>query len=87
MKRLFVANLPKDATETSVLELFAEFGKVHSIKLSTDLFSGKCIGFGFIEMEGHEARTAIEKLSGRMFGGNSLKVKFDYSSGKKSRRR
>ncbi|SER34699.1 RNA recognition motif. (a.k.a. RRM, RBD, or RNP domain) [Nitrosomonas sp. Nm51] len=87
MKRLFVGNLPSSATEASVIELFSECGKVHSIKLATDMFSGKCIGFGFISMEGHEARAAIEKLNGYSYGGKSLRIGFEDSSNKRGRRR
>ncbi|SEM99512.1 RNA recognition motif domain-containing protein [Nitrosomonas marina] len=87
MKRLFVGNLPSNATEASVIELFSECGKVHSIKLAVDMFSGKCIGFGFISMEGHEARAAIEKLNGYMFGDKSLKIRFEDTSRRKGRRR
>jgi RNA recognition motif-containing protein len=77
MKKMFVGNLPQDATEESVQELFSEYGTVRSIKLVTDVFSGKCKGFGFIEMEGHEARAAIAGLDGKMFGDRSLRVNFE----------
>ncbi|MGR8941208.1 MAG: RNA recognition motif domain-containing protein [Gammaproteobacteria bacterium] len=87
MKRLFVGNLPSDATEASVSALFSEFGKVHSIELITDIFSGRCKGFGYVGMEGHEARAAIAKLSGTLFGGKPLRVNFEDSSGRKGRRR
>ncbi|MFA5984871.1 MAG: RNA-binding protein [Methylococcaceae bacterium] len=87
MKKLFVGNLPPDATESSVLALFSEYGKVHSIELITDLFSGRCKGFGFIGMEGHEARAAISKLDGNLYNGKPLKVNFEDSSGKKGKRR
>ncbi len=89
MKKLFVGSLPPTTTEDSLTELFAPFGKVHSIKLVKDLFSGKCKGFGFLEMEGHEARAAIAGLDGKTYEGNSLKVKFEEerSRGGKGRRR
>lgn len=87
MKKLFVGNLPSDATEASVLALFSEFGKVRSIEVVTDLFSGRCKGFGFIAMEGHEARAAIAKLDGFMYGGKPLKVNFEAPTNKKNRRR
>ncbi|MEA2093231.1 MAG: RNA-binding protein [Pseudomonadota bacterium] len=77
MKKMFVGNLPQDATEESVQVLFSEYGTVRSIKLVTDVFSGKCKGFGFIEMEGHEARAAIAGLDGKMFGDRSLRVNFE----------
>lgn len=87
MKRIFVGNLPSDATEASVATLFSEFGKVHSIELVIDMFSGKCRGFGYIGMEGHEARAAIDKLSGTKFGNNILKVGFENTTGKRGKRR
>lgn len=86
MKRIFVGNLPRDATESSVTALFSEFGKVHSIELVTDLFSGECRGFGYIAMEGHQARAAIAKLSGVKFGDNLLRVGFE-SNNKHGNRR
>jgi RNA recognition motif-containing protein len=89
VKKLFVGSLPPTTTEESLLALFSQFGKVRSIKLVKDLFSGKCKGFGFLEMEGHEARAAIAELDGKSFEGNLLKVKFevDKSRGHKGRRR
>ncbi|MFV2056089.1 MAG: RNA recognition motif domain-containing protein [Thiohalomonadales bacterium] len=82
MKKIFVGSLPADATEESVNALFAEFGTVRSINLVMDVFSGKCKGFGFIEMEGHEARAAIAGLDGKMLGERNLKVKFEEVRGK-----
>ena len=77
MKRLFVGSLPRTTTEESLQALFSQFGRVHSIKLEKDLFSGTCKGFGFLEMEGHEARAAIAGLDGKAFEGSFLKVKFE----------
>ena len=68
MKKLFVGNLDANATQDSVKALFSEFGIVRSIELVMDIFSGKCKGFGFVEMEGHEARAAISGLHGKSFG-------------------
>ncbi len=77
MKKLFVGSLPPTTTEESLQELFSQFGTVRSIKLIKDLFSGSCKGFGFLEMEGHEARAAIAGLDGKTFEGNLIKVKFE----------
>ncbi|MBT3335574.1 MAG: RNA-binding protein [Methylococcales bacterium] len=77
MKKLFVGSLPHDATEESVKTLFAEFGTVRSIEIASDIFSGRSKGFGFIEMEGHEARAAIAGLNGRSVGDKLLVVKFE----------
>ena len=85
MKKLFVGKLPPSTTEESLEALFKPFGRVHSLKLARDIFSGKCKGFGFVEMEGHEARAAIAKLDGRAFEGNTIHVKFE--TAQKGRRR
>ena len=77
MKKLFVSGLSREATEASVTELFSGYGRVHSVKLVTEVFSGRCRGFGFIEMEGHEARAAIQALDGRTLEGASLKIRYD----------
>ena len=77
MKKLFVGSLPADTTEESLTELFSQYGTVRSLNLVKDLFSGKCKGFGFIEMEGHEARAAIAELNGKSFNGKVLSVKFE----------
>lgn len=77
MKKLFVGSLPPSTTEESLQSLFAPFGTVRSVKIAKDLFSGKCKGFGFLEMEGHEARAAIAGLNGKSFEGSSIKVKFE----------
>lgn len=77
VKKLFVGSLPPTTTEESLKALFTEYGTVRSIKLIKDLFSGNCKGFGFLEMEGHEARAAIAGLDGKTFEGNMIKVKFE----------
>ena len=77
MKKLFIGNLPTDTSEDDLQNLFSEFGTVRSFKLVTDVFSGQCKGFGFIEMEGHEARAAIAGLDGKDFNGRPMKVNFE----------
>lgn len=86
MKKIFVGNLPSSTTENELSELFAQFGKVRSIKLATDVFSNQCKGFGFIEMEGHEARAAIAGLNGKDFSGRPLRVNFEMPKSKRGRR-
>jgi RNA recognition motif-containing protein len=77
MKKIFVGNLTPSVKENELGELFAEYGRVRSIKLVSDVFSNQCKGFGFIEMEGHEARAAIAALNGKDFNGKPLRVNFE----------
>lgn len=87
MKKLFIGNLAPDATEASVRELFSRYGTVRSINVTRDIFTGKCRGFGFIEMEGHEARDAIADLDGKTFLDQSLRVRYEDPRTKKGGRR
>jgi RNA recognition motif-containing protein len=75
MKKLFVGNLSPDTSEDDLRALFSQHGVVRAIKLVSDVFTGKCRGFGFIDMEGHHARAAIAALDGKSFKGNSIRVK------------
>jgi len=77
LKKLFIGNLPANTSEKDLQTLFSEFGTVRSFKLVMDVFSGQCKGFGFIEMEGHEARAAIAGLNGKDFNGKPMKVNFE----------
>jgi len=89
MKKLFVGNLPQDATEESVRDMFSAYGTVRSINVASDIFTGKCKGFGFIEMEGHEARAAQVALDGNMLDGGdrSLRVRFEDPRAARGRKR
>jgi RNA recognition motif-containing protein len=77
VKKMFVGNLPPEASEESVREMFSEFGTVRSVQIAADVFSGKCRGFGFVEMEGHEARAAMAGLNGRTMAEKALVVRFE----------
>jgi len=88
MLKMFIGNLPADATESSVRKMFEPYGQVRSIDVASDIFSGKCKGFGFVEMEGHEARAAQAALDGNMVDSDrSLRVRFDNPRGGKGRKR
>lgn len=79
MLKLFVGNLPPATREKDVRSLFAEFGTVRSVDLAHDIFTGKCKGFCFVEMEGHEARAAQAALDGKAYEGADgfLKVRME----------
>ena len=73
-KRLYVGNLPFDATTDAVRAAFEAFGTVHDVSLITDRETGRSRGFGFIEMDEGDADKAIAELDGRDFGGRALRV-------------
>ena len=73
-KRLYVGNLPFDATDDTVRTAFEAFGTVHDVSLVTDRDTGRARGFGFVEMDEQAANAAIEGLNNKDFGGRDLTV-------------
>ncbi len=73
-KSIYVGNLPWSATEEQVQDLFAEYGKVLSVKLISDRDTGRARGFGFVEMDDADAPAAVEALDNASFGGRTLRV-------------
>lgn len=72
---IFVGNLSYQVTQEDLREVFAEYGKVKSVRLPTDRETGKVRGFAFVEMESEEQESvAIETLDGAEWMGRSLKV-------------
>jgi RNA recognition motif-containing protein len=73
-KRLYVGNLPFDATDETVRTAFEAFGVVHNVSLVTDRETGRPRGFGFVEMDAEPASAAIQGLNEKDFGGRSITV-------------
>ncbi len=72
---IYIGNLPYQATEDAVSEIFAEYGTVKRVQLPTDRETGRRRGFGFIEMDSDaEEDAAIEALDGAEWMGRDLKV-------------
>lgn len=59
--RIYIGNLPKDADEDDLLDMFEEYGRVKNIKIIRDRYSRLCRGYAFLEMPDETAaRQAIE---------------------------
>ncbi len=84
---MYIGNLPPNTTQQDVQQLFSEYGTVRAIKLATDIFTGRCRGFGTVAMEGHEARAAIAGLNGKAVGDKRLRVCFEDPKAHARRRR
>ena len=75
MKKMYVGNIPYNATEAELRELFSEYGEIESLQIMKDQVTDRSRGFGFIEMASDEdTKKAIEALDGKDFMGKSLKV-------------
>ena len=72
---IYVGNLSREVTEEDLREAFEAFGKVTSVTILKDRFSGEPRGFGFVEMPTKaEAQSAITGLEGKELKGRTLKV-------------
>lgn len=72
---IYVGNLAGSVSEKQLKDLFEQHGKVASVKIITDKFTGNSRGFGFVEMpSADEAQQAIDACNGYEFDGKSIKV-------------
>ena len=72
---IYVGNLPFDATDAELRNLFAEYGTVASASVITDRETGRSRGFGFVELADEAgAGKAISKLDGHDWNGRRLTV-------------
>lgn len=62
---IYVGNLHFKVNEESLGKVFNDYGKVSSVKIITDKYSGRSKGYGFIIMDNDkEALKAIKELNG-----------------------
>ncbi len=74
-RKLYVGNLSYSVTKETLEELFGKVGKVESVSIITDKYSGQPRGFGFVEMSSQqEAEEAIKQLNGQMLGDREIVV-------------
>jgi RNA recognition motif-containing protein len=72
---IFVGNISRNVTEDDIREAFSAYGRVDTVSLLKDKFSGEPRGFGFVEMPTQsEAEAAIAGLNGNDLKGRALTV-------------
>ncbi|XP_024243398.1 cleavage stimulation factor subunit 2 isoform X2 [Oncorhynchus tshawytscha] len=75
LRSVFVGNIPYEATEEQLKDIFSEVGLVVSFRLVYDRETGKPKGYGFCEYQDQEtALSAMRNLNGREFSGRALRV-------------
>lgn len=75
MRSVFVGNIPYEATEEKLKDIFSEVGPVTSFKLVYDRETGKPKGYGFCEYKDQEtALSAMRNLNSREIAGRTLRV-------------
>ena len=75
MKKLYVGNLPYQASEADLQNWFNQAGvTVDSVTLMRDRYSGEARGFGFVEIPDSELDRAIQACNGKDMMGRTLVV-------------
>ena len=73
--KLFVGNLPFNATENDLQDYFAQAGAVIAVNIMQDRATGRSRGFAFIEMGSQDDATkAITMFHQKDFQGRALTV-------------
>jgi len=73
--KLYVGNLPYDATEDELRQLFSGAGTVAEVTIIKDRDTGRSKGFGFVQMATQaEAEKAASMFNGQEFHNRQLKV-------------
>ena len=73
--KLFVGNLPFDATNEQLQQAFSQAGSVSEVFIPVDRESNRPRGFAFVTMSSDaEAAKAVEMFNGKDFGGRALVV-------------
>ncbi len=74
--KLYVGNLPYQASEADLESFFSQAGvTVDSVSVMRDRFSGEARGFGFVEINNEQDATrAISSCNGKQLMGRALVV-------------
>jgi RNA recognition motif-containing protein len=73
--KIYVGNLPRELTEDDLRHEFEAFGKVESVAIVKDRYSGQPRGFGFVEMPTKsEAVAALTGLKGKVLQERTLDI-------------
>src|SRR6059036_546625 len=73
--RLFVGNLPYDATEVEIRQHFSTVGNLSYVSIPLDRETGKKRGFAFVEFaDAQQAQEAIRQFNNQPFKGRPLAV-------------
>lgn len=88
--KIYVGNLSYDVTEEELRQEFLAFGKIDSVSIITDKYSGRLKGFAFVEMpivsEGQAAIAALNRktLKDRTLNVNAARPRSDDRGGRGS---
>jgi len=80
--KLYVGNLPFDATREEIMEYFGQYGTVSDCFVPVDRATNRPRGFAFVTMAKEDAETAIKNTDDADFMGRTIQVNISLPRGK-----
>ena len=72
---IYVGSLSTDVNDDDLKQAFEAYGRVESVKIIKDRYTGESRGFAFVEMPAKaEALSAINDLNGKELKGRNIVV-------------
>lgn len=84
MNKVYVGNLPYNATQPDIEGLFNQFGEITEVAMIQDRVTNKFKGFAFVTYSDAQAAEKSLALNGQDFGGRPLKVSIARAMEKRS---
>jgi len=80
--KLVVRNLAPNTTADNLNFMFEEFGTVQSVKLMTDVMTGRCRGVAFVTVDEQVTGSACNALNGSRQEGRIIQVSIEQKAGR-----
>lgn len=78
--KMVVRNLAPTTTTAMLNVMFEEFGAVHSVKLTTDVMTGRCGGVAYVTVDEQVTGSACAALNGSRHEGRIIRVSIEQKS-------
>lgn len=80
--KMVVRNLAPNTTIEKLNTMFEEYGAVHSVKLMTDVMTGRCGGVAFVTVDERVTGSACGALDGSRYEGRVIRVSIERKPGR-----
>lgn len=74
--KVYVGNIDYAATESELSEYFSQYGRVESVNIPLNRYTGKARGFGFVTFASQQEAEQAMALNGSEFKGRQIQVNF-----------
>jgi RNA recognition motif-containing protein len=83
-QKLYVGNIPFEATKEALMEFYRAYGEVIEVYIPLDAATGNGRGFAFVTMKEEDAQAAIDATNGMEYEGRKMVVSVPLPPGKKA---